>query len=1274
MRMTSCRFMFAALIAIACGTSAFADVALSAGVRRADDAGRPVRLLVIGNSFSQMLAGSGKNYTLAWNVRQLDHPNGGKRQIDALFLQRSACSLKQAYDGRDTKKWFTVQQSTFDSQDNPFADWAVADHTLADYLTAVDWDIVTIQQYSKDSPDASTYGQNFTNLWNYIREKAPNAEIKFHQTWAYERHCPDANAPSVVGPFDGNVDQRDRMYDMIRANVDALAAENAMDVIPSGYALQLYRYRRPVLTRDDDPASGDCMHIKAQNPHLYLITWTWCRRLFGALPDKSQFTGVSDLDRQYGAAVDAADATDFCAYGRGTVDFRWSVSFCGDDGSPLGGAQSVTNGACATVPNPGTREGYDFLGWSTNLNGTVRHSTAELAAAKTYDACTYYACWGAAEPEQGGTEPEPQPEQGESEPEPQPEQGESEPVSDIGWERTITIDSVPYKVVAFTNVATHAWTVPYGVSELEFLVVGGGGSGAGRFGGGGGAGGVATGCVAVAENTALSITVGGGGAAVVKAKASGNKGGDSVIARGGADLVRAIGGGYGAFTGYAGGNGGSGGGGGYQANKGKAGGSAEASAFADGVQGVSFGNAGGYGAGETKVGCGGGGGGAGGEGVSTIMTEAPGHGGDGIELDITGEPVWYAGGGGGGSKSATEATGGKGGGGNGGSVANKTNGQDGTDGLGGGGGGVNTESYVSGRGGSGVVILRYREPGTVCVHEWGAWTTNVAPTRTTSGERQRTCGPCGKVETEVLPMLRPEVITWTGAGADTLWSTEGNWLDGVIPLETEDMAIVSDALMTLDRDVTVRSRLTAFDTILFANATARFVADEPHAFTLADGGAPYILAETGSTLVFGTNTTAILGGARTLVKGAVVATDGAKVTVDNLDCADNSGQSFAAQGAGSALTLNLKEDTVANVGNVKMSFSAADGATLTANSKAWTFKDAEHDLTFAAINGTLNLDTVVFGDTYAKKASNVRFDLQDDSTATVSKFCSKGAHLTATLAGGSALKVKAASNLGYDLGSAVLDFTGAGSWIDASGVKLTLGKNGEADKVTVRLHPDRTWTESDAKFQAATFVLYEGVTIEVDAAGFAGETLKDRRLLLVKATTSCTTNATTVVVTGAETECRCDLALEGKNLYLVLNTVGGDPVAESIASGKAGEPVALPAGAAVEVAADGRTLTVNCVKYAAKEHYVFCETPQGELVQEIAPEEKSVAGFAFDAEGNVVITPGRNCEDFTYAVEYADDLGFEGSQTTEPQKLEAGQSISAPKSGDRQFYRLRVSD
>lgn len=36
-------------------------------------------------------------------------------------------------------------------------------------------------------------------------------------------------------------------------------------------------------------------------------------------------------------------------------------------------------------------------------------------------------------------------------------------------------------------------------------------------------------------------------------------------------------------------------------------------------------------------------------------------------------------------------------------------------------------------------------------HDWGSWTTTVAPTATTSGTQQRKCSRCSEVETKVLP-------------------------------------------------------------------------------------------------------------------------------------------------------------------------------------------------------------------------------------------------------------------------------------------------------------------------------------------------------------------------------------------------------------------------------------------------------------------------------------------------------------------------------------------
>ncbi len=47
------------------------------------------------------------------------------------------------------------------------------------------WDYVTIQQYSMYSFQINTYRPSGKRLYNYIKKYAPQAEIVFHQTWAY---------------------------------------------------------------------------------------------------------------------------------------------------------------------------------------------------------------------------------------------------------------------------------------------------------------------------------------------------------------------------------------------------------------------------------------------------------------------------------------------------------------------------------------------------------------------------------------------------------------------------------------------------------------------------------------------------------------------------------------------------------------------------------------------------------------------------------------------------------------------------------------------------------------------------------------------------------------------------------------------------------------------------------------------------------------------------------------------------------------------------------
>jgi hypothetical protein len=234
----------------------------------------------------------------------------------------------------------------------------------------------------------------------------------------------------------------------------------------------------------------------------------------------------------------------------------------------------------------------------------------------------------------------------------------------------------------------------------DMLVVAGGGGGGDYVGGGGGGGGLLSFTSQSLTATSYTCTVGAGGAAGSGYNSgTGALGTDSQFGAltlvkgggGGGNYVNAGGGG----TGIAGTTGGSGGGGGGGSSAGGAGGSPT----------TSQGFAGGAGRGGDFAGGGGG-------GAATVGTASPaaytgGAGGAGLASSINGTSTYYGGGGGGASgvTLANAGAGGIGGGGTGGANSPATVGTAGQANTGGGGGGG--RDYLPGKGGSGVVIIRY---------------------------------------------------------------------------------------------------------------------------------------------------------------------------------------------------------------------------------------------------------------------------------------------------------------------------------------------------------------------------------------------------------------------------------------------------------------------------------------------------------------------------------------------------------------------------------------
>lgn len=256
---------------------------------------------------------------------------------------------------------------------------------------------------------------------------------------------------------------------------------------------------------------------------------------------------------------------------------------------------------------------------------------------------------------------------------------------------TQTIDgsyAVNKYILSGSLTSSTTWTVPPGVTSVDYLVVGGGGGGgreATTAGGGGGAGGLLTSTgFAVTPGSSVTVTVGAGG---VDNGLAGTNGGDSVFS-----TIIATGGGAGNY--YSGVAGGSGGG------SGPGGSSGGTGTQNNNPAGTGFGHDGGLGAYKG----GGGGGGAGTAGVNA-SSQVGGSGGTGLLSSITGTSTYYAGGGGGSGYS----TAGSGGSGIGGDGKVSSNGGNGVANTGSGGGGSRV-GYLAGSGGSGIVIIRYLIP------------------------------------------------------------------------------------------------------------------------------------------------------------------------------------------------------------------------------------------------------------------------------------------------------------------------------------------------------------------------------------------------------------------------------------------------------------------------------------------------------------------------------------------------------------------------------------
>jgi hypothetical protein len=184
---------------------------------------------------------------------------------------------------------------------------------LRQLLSNGTWDVITIQQYSLFSSNAKTYQPYAKNLVDLIRSLQPDAQIVFHQTWAYRTDSRD------FGQTGDSMSAKsaEEMWDKSRAAYVAVATQlGGLGIIPTGNAFWAVNSDKRYAFKSDSsfdyktavypnlPKEENSLHVgyswtadkklnfdahHANQAGCYLGALVWYRFLFDADPRKVNF-------------------------------------------------------------------------------------------------------------------------------------------------------------------------------------------------------------------------------------------------------------------------------------------------------------------------------------------------------------------------------------------------------------------------------------------------------------------------------------------------------------------------------------------------------------------------------------------------------------------------------------------------------------------------------------------------------------------------------------------------------------------------------------------------------------------------------------------------------------------------------------------------------------------------------------------------------------------------------------------------------------------------
>lgn len=214
-----------------------------------------IRILAIGNSFSVDALVYLKNIADAAGIES----ENANLCIGGCTLEKHAENIRT--DAHEYEYYLNGQLSELGASIN-------------EKLREQKWDIVTIQQASPYSGRPESYEPFGKQVLDCIMDGAPDAEVWFQKTWAYEH-----DFESVGYQYYGS--SQKRMYECICGTVAEFADRYSLMVIPSGDVIQKLR-EEPCFDYLNGGMSlcRDRMHM-SETYGRYAVSATWFEMLLG---------------------------------------------------------------------------------------------------------------------------------------------------------------------------------------------------------------------------------------------------------------------------------------------------------------------------------------------------------------------------------------------------------------------------------------------------------------------------------------------------------------------------------------------------------------------------------------------------------------------------------------------------------------------------------------------------------------------------------------------------------------------------------------------------------------------------------------------------------------------------------------------------------------------------------------------------------------------------------------------------------------------------------